>query len=238
MKRGLVPVVSLVWSVTLVVSPMEAADPDERSQAPARPSAVASQPKVYVQAGVLSTTQPAGIPNHRVTPAIGGSAIGLAAAVGFFVSPAVAIEGEVVAGGTIATPQRFSYNWREDYIGESRDVFLGVNARWRPAARRPLELVGGAAVVISRFANRSIVVTHTFAFPPRPPTTEPDEVSTSGQLSLNGGIAAPLALSRRIALVPAFTMRWVGRSSNGLGGYAGVGSRAYHVGAAVRWFAR
>ena len=210
MPRNAGRLVPLVLASLVVAGSLEAANPDEPGQAASGTSAAAGS-SVYVQAGLLSTTQPAGIANHRVTPAISGSAIGWAAAVGSSVTPTVAIEGEVTGGGTISTPQRFSYNWREDYIGESRDVFLGVNARWRPAARRPLELVGGAAVVVSRFANRSIVVTRSLSLPPRPPTTEPDEVSTSGQLALGGGMATPLAVSRRIEVVPAFTMRWIGR---------------------------
>ena len=208
---------AMVWSFALVAS------------------VAASEPKGYVQGGLMATTQPAGIPNHRVTPPIEGKTMGLAAAVGFFLAPTVAVEGEIVGGRAISTPQHFYYNWREDYISENRDVFLGANVRWRPAATRYLELVGGGALVINMFANRSIVVTEPLAIPPRPPRTEPDEVSTSLQLALNGGVATPLPVGRKIEVVPAFTVRWVGRSVNGLGGYAGVGSHAYQFGATVRW---
>lgn len=214
-------VAAAVLGSMALIAGAEAAGPDE--------------PRGYLQAGGMVTAQPAGIPNHRVTPPISGRTIGLAAAVGFFVTPTLAVEGEVVGGRAISTPQRFSYNWREDYIGQSRDVFLGANVRWRPAARRPLELVGGGGVAVATFANRSIVVTYSFALPPRPPTTEPDAVATSVQLAVNGGIATPVPVSRTIEIVPAFTVRWVGRSANGLGGYAGVGSYAYQAGATVRW---
>jgi hypothetical protein len=195
----------------------------------------AAQSKGYVQAGALATEQPAATPNHRVLPGLGGNTVGVAAAVGFFVAPTVAIEGEVVAGRAISTQQRFSYNWFEDYTAQSRDVFLGVNVRWRPVAGGPLELVGGGGPVFSTDAQRSIVVTDLPGAPVPRPSTEPDQVETSALFAINGGIAAPFAVSRRIELVPAFTVRWVGRSVNGLGGYAGVGRRAYQVGAAVRW---
>jgi hypothetical protein len=234
-KKGLVPVVPLIWSLTVVVSPSEAAGPDEPSQAPARASSVAAAPTVYFQAGLLATTQPAGVPNHRVTPPFSGRTIGLAAAVGFSKHPTLALEGELVVNGAIATQQQFSYNWRENYTAESRDVFIGANARWRPIPRRPFELVGGGGVAISRFANRSIVVTRPFAIPPTPPTAEPDEVATSLGFALNGGVATPLPVTRGIEIVPAFTVRWVGRSDSGIAGYAGVGSYAYQVGATVRW---
>jgi hypothetical protein len=226
--------VPLVLTLSMVSGPMAAASPDQPGPSASLTPAAAG-PRLYLQAGLLSTTQPAGTPNHRVTPAISGSAVGLAVALGVFRTRTLALEGEVVASWAISTPQRFSYNWREDYVGQSRDVFLGANVRWRPAPRRPLELVGGGAVVFNTVANRSIVVTPTFAVPPRPPTTEPDEVSTSVQVALNGGIAAPIPVSRRFEVVPAFTVRWVGREGNGLGEYAGVGSYAYQAGASLRW---
>jgi hypothetical protein len=65
------------------------------------------EPTHCVQAGGMVTAQPAGIPNHRVTPPISGRTIGLAAAVGFFVTPTLAVEGEVVGRRAISTPQRF-----------------------------------------------------------------------------------------------------------------------------------
>jgi hypothetical protein len=236
MTKILVALAPVVWSMTLAASPLEAAGPGEPQPPPRRTSSVATvAPKGYLQAGLMATEQPAGTPNHRVRPAINGATVGVAAAAGFFVTPTLAVEGEVVGGRAISTPQRFSYNWREDYIGQSRDVFLSANVRWRPAARRPLELVGGGGVAISTFANRSIVVTDLFAVAPRPPTTEPDEVETSRQFSVNGGVAAPLPVGRRLEVVPAFRLRWVGRSRSGLGDYAGVGRYAYQFGATVRW---
>jgi hypothetical protein len=198
------------------------------------PTLAAAQSKGYIQAGVLATEQPAGTPNHRVYPGIGGHTVGVTAAVGFFVAPKVAIEGELVAGPPISMPQRFSYNWFEDFTGESRDVFAGANVRWRPVAR--LELFGGGGLAFGTFAERSIVETR-LPFPGRPnvPTSQPDRVATSVQLAVNGGVAVPLPVSRRIAVVPAFTLRWIGRDSSGQGDYLGVGSVAYQYGATVRF---
>jgi len=70
MKPALV-LISIVWSMTLVAS------------------VAAAGPKGYLQAGLMGTVQPAGVPNHRVTPPIDGKTSGLAAAVGFFVTPTV-----------------------------------------------------------------------------------------------------------------------------------------------------
>jgi len=197
-------------------------------------SVAAAEPKGYLQAGLMVTAQPAGVANHRVTPPISGTTVGLAAAGGVFVTRTLAIEGEVVAGRAISTPQQFSYNWTEDYTAESRDVFLGANVRWRRAAH--LEFVGGGGLAFSTFAERSIVRTE-LPFPGRPnvPTSEPDRVDTDVQLAVNGGIAALLPVSSRIEIVPAFTVRWVVRSASGQGAYFGVGSYAYQFGGAVRF---
>lgn len=193
-------------------------------------SVAAASPDGYVQAGAMATVQPAGTANHRVRPPVSGGTIGVAAAAGVFVAPRLAIEGEVVAGRAISTAQQFFYNWTEDYTAESRDVFLGANVRW--AARRHLEFVGGGGIAFSTFAERSIV--RTDPFPPR--TTDlPDQVQTARQLTVNGGVAVPLPVSRTIDVVPAFTVRWVNRDINDLGGYLGVGSYAYQFGATVRF---
>jgi hypothetical protein len=194
----------------------------------------AAEPKAYLQAGPVFVVQPAGSPNHRVSPAIGGTAIGLTAAGGVFVTRTLAIEGEVAAGRAISTPQQFWYNWREDYVGQSRDVFLVANVRWRPTARY-LELFGGGGVAFSRVANRDIVVTD--GYPVTRTSTKPDQVETSRHVTVDGGVAVPLPVGRRIELVPAFTVRWLKEASDfyGLRAYAGVGNRSYQVGATVRF---
>ena len=237
MIKGPLSFMFVVAGMTAGASPLKAARPDETGQSTPRASSVAaSAPKGYVQAGLLWTAQPAGVPNHRVTPPISGTTVGVAAAVGFFVAPTVALEGEVVAGRAISTPQQFHYNWTEDYTAESRDVFLGANVRWSPVAARYLELVGGGGLAISTFAERSIVRTE-LPFPGRPnvPTSEPDRVDTEVQLAVNGGIAVPLPVSSTIEIVPAFTFRWVSRSASGQGAYFGVGSYAYQFGGTVRF---
>ena len=230
-------VMFVVAGMAVGASPLNAAGPDETGQsAPRASSTAAAAPRGYVQAGLLLTSQPAGTPNHRVTPAISGTAGGLSTAVGFFVTPTLAVEGEFVASRPISTPQHFSYDWFEDFTGESRDVFLGANIRWHPAAARYLELIGGGGLAFSTFAERSIVRTE-LPFPGRPnvPTSEPDRVENEVQLAVDGGVAVPLPVSRKIAIVPAFTFRLIGRPGSGQGEYLGVAGYAYQFGATVRF---
>jgi hypothetical protein len=194
----------------------------------------AAEPNGYVQAGGLVTRQPAGTPNHRISPALGGTAVVVTAAVGVFVTPTLAVEGEVVGGRAISTPQRFSYNWSEDFTGQSRDVFLGANVRWRPVAF--LELIVGGGTAFSTVAERCVLRTDRYPFPPTSRTSpQPDRVETFRHLALDGGVAVPLPVSRRIDVVPAFSIRWVDRSDEGLGDYLGVASYAYQFGATVRF---
>jgi len=49
----------------------------------------------YIQAALMMTLQPAGVAVHRVFPPIKGNTLGIATAAGVFVTPALAIEGEV-----------------------------------------------------------------------------------------------------------------------------------------------
>jgi hypothetical protein len=193
-----------------------------------------AEPKGYVQAGVLATAQPAGTPNHRISPAISGRAAGVAAAVGFFVAPKLAIEGEVLANWPVSTRQRFSYNWFEDFTGESRDVFVGVNGRFRPV--RLLELVGGGGVAFSTVAERSIIRTDLpFSGRPNVPVAEADRVDSEVQLAVDGGVAVPVSITAKVAIVPAFTIRWIGRPSSGQNDYLGVSKYACQFGATVRF---
>jgi hypothetical protein len=228
-----------VFLVVLVLSVMSVAAASgasghEAEQQPAPASSTATtNPKGYVQAGLIMTVQPAGVANHRVTPPISGKALGMAVAAAANVTPAFSIEGEFVVGGTIATPQRFSYNWGEEYTSEVRDLLFNGNLRWRPRTIPHLELIGGGGLALSTFASRSIVRTDLFPTPRT--TTLPDQVTTSRRPTLGGGIATPFPVSPSVEVAPLFRVRWVKRSADGLGAYAGVGSVAYHVGATVRF---
>lgn len=59
-------------------------------------------------------------------------------------------------------------------------------------------------------------------------------MSTDVQFGLNGGLAVPLPVSRRVAIVPEFRIRSIRRSS-GEAEYLGVGGYAYQFGATVRF---
>ena len=127
----------LVLMAVVLIAPFAQTSLHADEQQPGAPSPLATpRSRGYVQMAPLLVIQPSGIPNHRVKPAIEGKTAGLAAAAGVYIAPALAIEGEFALDRTISTPQRFSYNWREDYIAKSRDLFVGANLRWSPSEER------------------------------------------------------------------------------------------------------
>jgi hypothetical protein len=203
-----------------------------QGQPPGSASSNTSTPAGYVQIAPLMIVQPPGIANHRVHPALSGRVPGVAISAGAFVTSAFAVEGEVVWAGTISTPQQFSYTWREDYTAQDRDVLLNVNLRWHPRRQRYLEVFGGGGLAISTFANRSIVRTDSF---PERTSILPDEQTTSRNPALGAGFAGVVPIGRAVALVPRFSVRWVKRPADGLGGYMGAFSSAWQVGAALRF---
>lgn len=221
--------ISLALFVFLVGARLAAAGQNQ-----ATPSSVSADGHAeYVQAAVIITVAPEGIANHRVTPPISGSTVGVSGAAGTFLLSALAVEAELVLERTISTPQHFSYNWSEDYTGQSRDLLLNGNVRWCPRGTRYLEVIGGGGLAVSGFAERSIV--RTDFYPTKIKSVLPDETTTSLQPTVGGGVAIRFPVNRRLEIGPSFRMRWVRRSADELGSYSGVGSYAYHFGAVLRF---
>lgn len=211
---------------------LRAAEHCAAEQQPSRDSSTAGDGSGgYIQATLMMTLQPAGVAVHRVSPPIKGNTLGIATAAGVFVTPRLGIEGELAVGRTIAMPQRFSYFWTEDFTGQSRDVLLNANIRWRPGGTKYLELIGGGGLAISTFALRSIRVTDSFGRA----STGREQITTSRRPALGGSIATPLPVSPIVEIVPAFGFRWVKRSEEGLAAHIGAGSYAYQLGASVRF---
>jgi hypothetical protein len=205
----------------------------ERQDVPA--SASAAGRRGYAQGSMLMTFAPAGTPYHRISPALGGHAVGLAANAGVFVTPALAVEGELVSGGTVSAPQNFSYFSREDYSVDNRDVLLNANVRWRPARTNHLEFVAGGGLAFATTRKRDIIETSSGSGPGGTTTTaRPDRTQTARSLNLGGGVDAPIPLTARVALVPTFRLRWISRPEIGMSADSGVGKLGYQVGASIR----
>jgi hypothetical protein len=225
-------VVVLVLALPLSAVRLQADQQSEPQPLASRPTSEhASDSKGYLQVGLLLIVQPSGVPNHRVSPAINGTTPGVAVVVGTFVTSTLAVEGECVLQRTISTSQRFSYDWFEDFTGQSRDLLFNGNLRWRPHGTSRLEVSGGGGLAMTTFAERSIVVTDFF---PTRTSTRSDSESTSWHLTLGGSVAAALPIGPKVAFVPTFSLRWVRRPPGFYSNYLGVGSFAFHVAAVLR----
>src|SRR5215207_10282785 len=119
-----------------------------------------------VQSSVLLSYQPAASESyHRVSPNLEGTAAAVSVTAGGFLTPAIALEGEVFYGRSVSKPQRFSYFSSEDYIAGSRDLLLSELIRFRPGGRSRIEIVAGGGYARTTTSQRSIVLTSS-TFPP------------------------------------------------------------------------
>lgn len=111
----------------------------------------------YAQGAFVFTFQEPSDTNHRVSPGVSGMAVGVSGVGGFFVTPTVAVEGEVLLPGTVSTEQTFTYtNMRDTWTTEVDGVCLHGNVRWRPRRYPRLDVVGGVGMAYTRvaFVNR------------------------------------------------------------------------------------
>jgi hypothetical protein len=187
----------------------------------------------YVQGTLFLNVQPAGTANHRVSPPLGGEALGLAASAGVWVTPMVAVEGEVATGARISTPQQFYYSWVEDYTTGMRDTLLTGNVRAKTAATGPLEFVAGGGLALTSLRETGIVATYPFS-PNRPVERHPDQAYSDTVFTFGGGVDAPIAAGRRVAIVPMFRFRFIPRRTESQADYAGASRQSYNAGVTVR----
>jgi hypothetical protein len=199
-----------------------------------RPSAAPpARGPAYVQGAFFISSYPAGTAIHRVSPPLGGETFGVSASGGAFVTPAVAIEGEVVVGRTLSAPQRFSYNWRTDYTAGVRDLTLGGNARLKPGEKGPIEIVLGGGIAFTRLSERDAVTTYIF-YPDQPTEYPPDYEVAERAPYLSAGADVPIRLGSRGALVPSFRWRWIFRDPEDQSAYVGVGRQLFQAGVSGR----
>ena len=108
-------------------------------------TALAQERKVEIHGSVLLATSPEGPAYPRVSPPLAGQTLAATFGIRRKLSPTTSLEAEVVLGGALSNPQRFSYTWREDYVATSRDRLVNVVAHWSPAGSRAWAFVSAAA---------------------------------------------------------------------------------------------
>jgi hypothetical protein len=189
-------------------------------------------PRGYAQGALVLTIQPDGTPYHyHLSGPLGGSGVGVSGAAGYFITPSIAIEAEVLFAGEISVPQAFGYmNDSDDYTATFRAVTVNGLVRWKPGGWRPVEFVAGGGVASIRYGRRDLV--RTDYFPPVTRTSEPDYLVTDIVANLTGGADLVLPMRSRAAFVGSARVRWRQRSSQD--DYFGVIPIAADLGVGLR----
>jgi hypothetical protein len=205
----------------------------------ASPPSDAPAPRGYVQGSVLISAQPTGTAVQplgeavAVSPPLGGTTWSIAGAVGRFLTPRVALEGEFAFSGVIGLSQTFTfYSSTQTYRAERRDVLFNANVRWSLGDRGRVELVAGGGLAVSRFGQRDGVLTTTYPSPSQHPTPEYSE--RDDVLTLGGGLDFPIRTNRSVAIVPEFRLRWVHRINDALASSMAAGGLRLEAGAGIR----
>jgi len=177
------------------------------------PPAPPLRPHAYGVAMGAFSHHPADAFHYRsFISSVGGNAFDVSGGGGFSLSPALAIEGELVYGGTVSTPQ-FTF-----FTEQARDILLNGLVRYRAAAMPRVSLIGGGGYAWTR--------------------TSEDPVQGSRPalwwhgLTLTAGMDVAIVDAPHAALAPSFRVRWIDRP-DALNGGNGLGAFTFQVGATV-----
>jgi hypothetical protein len=188
----------------------------------------------YVQALVLASYHPAASDSyHRESPNLRGTAPAVSVSAGGFLSPSLALEGELVHGWTVSAPQRFSYFSSEDYLAGSRDLLFNELLRYRPGGRAPVEIAVGGGYALTTVSEKSIVST---SGNPATISHPPDRSRRQHAPTLTAGVDGTVRISARASFTPGFRFRWIHRPDARYGETHGIARYAFEFGAGIRFW--
>jgi len=177
------------------------------------PPAPPVRPHAYGVAMAAFSHHPADAFHYRsFITSVGGNAFDVSGGGGFSLSPALGIEGELVYGGTVSTPQ-FTF-----YTEQARDILLNGLVRYRAAAMPRLSLIGGGGYAWMRTSED--------------PVQGSRPVLWWHGLTLTAGMDIAIVDASHAALAPSFRVRWIDRP-DALDGWNGLGAFTFQVGATV-----
>jgi hypothetical protein len=186
----------------------------------------------YAQGTLGFTTQPDAMPNHRISPPLGGTGFpGIAAAGGYFIRPSLAIEGEI-ATSEVSVEQGFHYSWSQEYTAALRVTTIDGSVRWKPGGVSPVELVvgGGQARVVH--GTRDGIEFHDYPYPQGSRTPMADSSWGDWVWNIKGGADVVYPRASRAAFVSGARLRW--RQKNSGDDYRGASAWAFDFGAGMR----
>jgi hypothetical protein len=186
----------------------------------------------YVQGTLGFTTQPEATPNHRISPPLGGTGFpGVSAAGGYFIRPALAIEGEL-ATGEVSVKQGFHYNWSQEYTAALRVTTIDGSVRWKPGGVSAVELVVGGGMAKVVHATRDGIEFRDYPYPQGSQTPMADSSWGDRVWNIKGGADVVYPLASRVAFVVGGRLRWRQRNSDD--DYRGASAWAVEFGAGAR----
>jgi hypothetical protein len=191
-----------------------------------------SRARGYLQGALVLTIQPEGeITFHsRINPPLGGTGLGAAASAGYFITPALALEGGVLFVGGISTEQVFSYmDDRDEYTSTFTVVSMNGLLRWKPRGTSAVELVVGGGVAGTRFATHDGVHNSLFSGQQTPLQ---ETSSTEWVPNVTGGADVVLPTGSKVAFVGSVRTRW--RAGVNVDAYNGVSRFALDMGVGLR----
>jgi hypothetical protein len=139
---------------------------------------------------------------------VSGSGVDVIGGGGLFLTRSLGVEGEVVYGGAVSTPQ---FTFFDENV---RDVMLSGLVRYRPQDTPRLQLVTGFGMAWTR----------TWSDPPQPRNLP----QRSAVPALTFGVDVVALETRHVGLAPSFRVRWLNRE---LDFGPGVGRLTYQLGA-------
>lgn len=177
------------------------------------PPATPRPPHAYAVVTGAFSHHPADAQHFRsFITSVGGNSFDVSGGGGYSLSPALAIEGELVFGGTVSTPQ-FTF-----YTEQARDILLNALVRYRAAAMPRVSLVAGGGYAWTRTSE------------------EPVQGSRPAfwwhGAALTGGIDVAVVDAAHAVLSPSFRVRWIERA-DALDGWNGLGAFTFQIGATV-----
>jgi hypothetical protein len=214
--RLLSPLTVLLWLIAVAPAFGQTPSPPRASTA----TAEELMPTAYVQGGLVVSVHPAGPGYLRVDSTVHGATAGAMLAGGVRLGPTVALEAEAMLERGLSAPLAFTSGGRVSrFEGELRDLWLGANLRWNPGRKYHLELVAGGGMAVSRYAQRGV---------------SSEGAETFRQPMFGAGIAFPMRLTPRVAVVPTAGYRWVKRPGVNSAAALGASRHVFHAGVVIR----
>jgi hypothetical protein len=171
------------------------------------------RPHAYAVAMIAVSHHPAdGERSDSFITSVGGTSVDVSGGGGVSLSRTFALEGELVYGSTVSTPQSTAFT------EQARDILLNALVRYRASAMPRLSLVAGGGYAWTRTDEA--------------PVQRANSVIWWHGATVTGGVDVAVVDTAHAVLAPSFRIRWVKRA-DAQDGWNGLGAFSVQIGATV-----